>query len=185
MQCTVCSLQLKTLQTVVTVVRKITQPLHKKIMQPHFFYFFSTFVTTFGKCNLTHLTTFYSVLWLLQCFVLRGVFVEVASFFLWRGCMIFLWRGYVSYSFWEISWFFCVERLHYFCVLRDCVICLTHSLPQVAWFNFCGEVASFFCGEVASIFFVERLRDFVFRKVAWFFVWRGCVIFLTHSGCRM
>ena len=158
MQCTVCSLQLKTLQTVVTVVRKITQPLHKKIMQPHIFYFFSTFVTTFGKCNLTHLTTFYSV----AMFCVERCFCGGCIIFLWRGCMIFLWRGYVSYSFWEIAWFFCVERLHNFCVLRDCVICLTHSLPQVAWFNFCGEVASFFCGEVASIFFV--------REVAWFCV---------------
>ena len=38
--------------TVVTVVRKLTQPLHKKIMQ-HFF----LLVSFFGKCNLTHLTT--------------------------------------------------------------------------------------------------------------------------------
>ena len=39
--------------TVVTVVRKITQPLNKKIMQPLFFYF----LIFFEKCNLTHLTT--------------------------------------------------------------------------------------------------------------------------------
>ena len=30
-------------------------------------------------------------------------------------------------------------------------------------------------------FFVERLHDFVYGEVAWFCVWRGCVIFFTHS----
>ena len=30
--------------------------------------------------------------------------------------------------------------------------------------------------------FVEGLRDFVCGEVAWFCVWRGCVIFLAHSG---
>ena len=40
--------------TIVTVVRKITQPLHKKITQP---LKKKNFLSTFWKCNLTHLTT--------------------------------------------------------------------------------------------------------------------------------
>ena len=37
--------------TVVTVVRKIKQPLEKKINYPFFY-----FLGTIGNCNLTHLT---------------------------------------------------------------------------------------------------------------------------------
>ena len=32
-------------------------------------------------------------------------------------------------------------------------------------------------------FFVERLHDFCEERLRDVFVWRGCVIFLTHSQC--
>ena len=62
--------------TVVTVVRKIMQPLHKNQATSFFFYF----VSNFGKSNLTHLTT--HVMFLGQRFaILAMLFREVAQFY--------------------------------------------------------------------------------------------------------
>ena len=54
--------------TAVTVARTIMQSLHKKILQLLFFYFLSTF----GKRNLTHLTT--DVLFSGQRFAILAMF---------------------------------------------------------------------------------------------------------------
>ena len=56
--------------TVVKVVRKIMQPLHKKIM--HFF-FFIYFLRNFGKGSLTHLTA--DVMFSGQRFAILAMFV--------------------------------------------------------------------------------------------------------------
>ena len=99
--------------TVLTVVKKITQPLHAKKSHNLSFFFLSTFIyffSTFGKGNLTHLTT---------NVILSGHRFAILTMFLLRGCMI-LW----------------VERLQDFYVWRGCMIFLTHSLTQVAWFIF-------------------------------------------------
>ena len=94
--------------TVETVVRKIMQPLHKKITQPLFFPFFLFF---FDKCNLAHLTT--DVMFSGQQFAILAMFFgEVAQFSLKRACMIFLllrdcvifvWRGCVMFWCGEVA----------------------------------------------------------------------------------
>ena len=63
----------------------------------------------------------------------------------------------------------CMEMLHDFCVWRDCVIFLTHSLRLHVFFFL--EVAWFFLRSGCVIFFVERLR--------YFFVWTGRLIFFV------
>ena len=50
----------------------------------------------------------------------------------------------------------CMERSHDFYVWRGCVIFLTHSPTQVAWFIFFWRLRDFF--------FAERLCDFLLRE---------------------
>ena len=91
-----------------TVVRKIMQPLRKKITQPLFLIIKKKIV----KCNLAHLTT--DVMFSGQRFaILAMCFGEVAQFSLTRACMIF---------FVERLRDFCVERLRDVLVWRGCMI---------------------------------------------------------------
>ena len=103
------------------------------------------------------------------------IFLEVSWFFLWRACMIFLWRGCMIFFGLKGCSISFVERLRDF-VFGEVVwlLSLTHSGCMI---YFCEGCVLFFA-EVAWFFYVERLRDFFwFEVVAWFFVWRGCVLF--------
>ena len=128
-----------TAMTVVTVVRKITQTLHKKILQPLFL-----LCHFFGKCNSTHLTI--NVMFSGRRFVILAMFFceKVAYFFLavkWfillRGYMIFFWE--VDF-FWQVAWFFLwrlcdffVQRLrNFFLRLGDV---FWESLHDVFWWK--------------------------------------------------
>ena len=116
----------------------------------YFFYFLSTF----GKNNLTHLTT--NVMFSGQCFAILAMFFfwEVEWFCLLRGCMIFVCG--------EVVWFFSLS--HSGCMIYfsgGCLIFFLRGDCVIFWSNFfCGELAWYlFCGEAA-----------------WFFLWTGCVI---------
>ena len=101
-------------------------------------------LSTFGKRNLTHLKT--NVMLSGQRFAILAMFKK---------------RDGVN---------LCMERLLNFCVVRGCVIFLTHSLTKVAWFIFFSRLYDFFCEEVVWLFCWE---------IAWIFVWRGCLIFFV------
>ena len=165
--------------TLVTLVRKITQLLHKKIGKLPFFIFFIVFLERAiwqpMWCSQG------SVLQFSQCFAerLRDLFCWEVAWFFWGGCVIvfverlrdFFFGGCVIF-FGKVAWFFfggCVifywrgylifigERLHVF------------FGGEVAWF-FCGEVAWFLCGEVVWLSHsLTQVAWFIFVKVAWFF----------------
>ena len=147
-------------------------------------YFFG-FLSTFGKSNLTHLTTDETFSGQ-RCFCanrLRDFFTHslIPSFVL------------------EVAWFFCVERLCDFChSLTQVYFCGVQSFCiiflEVAWFfcvvrlrDFCVErLREFLWGKVVWCFWVERLRFFshsLTHEVAWFLLWRGCVFFCVWRGC--
>ena len=110
------------------------------------------FLSTFGKINLTHLTTdvmfqgsvlqfsrcFFEVAWFLLMERLCGFFWRLRDFFWWRGCGIFL-CGDVVFC-WYVAWLF---------VWRGCMI-------------FC-------CGEV--VWFFSLTHNFFFVNFLWFFFW--------------
>ena len=107
--------------------------------------------------------------------------------------------GEVACFFLEVEWFLCGEVAWFLCVER--LWDFSHSPTQVTWFIFL-EVAWLFLRrdwviffERLRDFFVERLHHFLWRgcmilfsgqvmwnlfcwKVAWFFVWRCCRIFV-------
>ena len=119
------------------------------------------FLSTFGKRNLTHLTT--DVMFTGQRFA-------ILAMFLWRGCMIFCLLD-------RLRNFICLE-VAWFCVWRGCVIFLTHSLRlhDLLFWRFCDFIAvrlpDFFVERLLDFLCVKRLCDFLCEEVPWFLVWK-------------
>ena len=92
------------------------------------------------------------------------------DFCVWKVCVIFLTRSlrFHDLFFWRLRDFFLVKKVF----LTTTVTIVTTVLWRDCMIFFAAEVVWFFL-RGCVILFVERLRDFC--------VWRGCVIFLTHS----
>ena len=93
-----------------------------------------------------------------------------------RGCMIFL-SIKKEKIFFSTNNFWSFYRLVLSSFLSICVERLRDFFLRLFDF-FCWQVTWFFLRRGCLIFlFVESLRDF-FVEVVWFFLWSGCVIFL-------
>ena len=83
---------------------------------------------------------------------------------------------------------FFVERLHDCLKKKTCVIVCMERLHDFSHsLNHSGCLIYFFL-EVAWFSFAERLCDLFVEIFAWFFVWRGCLIFIVkrlHNFCLM
>ena len=107
-----------------------------------------------------------------------------------RGCMIFGWRDFVMFLCGEVAWFshsltrvpdFFRGRIIF--LWRGCVIFWRLGVflcCEVAWFFLCGEIALVFVRRCCVNFLWRGClcqKVAFFWCVAWFFVWRGSVIF--------
>ena len=164
--------------TVVTLVRKIAQPIKKQ-------YFFLLIFWALLERAIWHI---WQPIRFSQGSVLR---------FPW-----YFFEGVCDFVCGEVAWFLCVERLwDFFHSVTQAAwfifsgVCLIYFLRRdcvIFWSDFfCGELAWFHLLRGCVILCVERLCDFshsltqvawfIFLEVMWFFLRRGCTIFFMRD----